>query len=68
MVIHYEESSDYGQDILDLVGLSVSLMYNKKSIGEIVYTLSKISTLCIDLMKTIWVAPNSYFEPQPEGF
>lgn len=67
-MIHYEESSDYGQDISDLVGMSVSLMEDKKSIGEIVYTLSKISILCIDLKKTIWVAPDSYFEPQPEGF
>ena len=68
-MIHYEESSDYGQDIMELVACAVLLMDDKdKSIGEIIHILDQVSIRCIDLKRTINRSPDSYFEPQPEGF
>lgn len=65
-MIHYEESSDYGQDIMELVAWGVELMDDqKRTIGEIVHILNQISIRCIDLKRTLYRAPDSYFEPQP---
>lgn len=68
-MIHYEESSDYGQDIMELAAWCVELMDDsRRTIGEVVQILNQICTRCIDLKRTIYTSPGSYFLPQPEGF
>lgn len=52
-MITYDESSNYGQDVMDLVAMCVELQCESMSSIEVIHQLHRIASFAIDLAHAV---------------